>query len=60
MEVYTVIFECVLNRKQKMNLREQLGPRNSCVEKAMNTIPSTVAEVSHLQIFVGQQYFSEN
>lgn len=60
MEVNRVMFKCVLNREQQKKLREQLGPRNTRVEKAMNTIPSTVAEVSHLQIFGGQQYFSEN
>lgn len=40
-------------------MREQLCLRNARVEKAMNTAPSTVAEVSDIQIFDRQQYFSK-
>lgn len=42
-EVFAQFKKVVL--KQQNKLREHLGPRNSCVEKAMNTIPSTVEEV---------------
>lgn len=60
MEVNKVILECVLNREKQNKLREQLCPQNTHVEKAINTTPSTAAEVSHIQIFGGQQYFCEN
>jgi len=55
------MFECiyVLNREQQTKLREQLCPRNARVEKAMNTTPFTVAEVSAIRIF-SRQYFSKN
>lgn len=64
MEVNIIMFECVyicvLNREQQTKLREHLCPRNARVEKDMNTPPFTVAEVSAIQIFSRQQYFSKN
>lgn len=46
---------CVLNREHQTKSREEFCMRNARVEKAMNTTPSTVAEVSDRQ-----QYFSKN
>uniref|UniRef100_A0A673GTX4 Kinesin motor domain-containing protein n=1 Tax=Sinocyclocheilus rhinocerous TaxID=307959 RepID=A0A673GTX4_9TELE len=43
-EVFAQFKKVVLEQQKK--LREQLGPRNTRVEKAMNTTPSTVAEGS--------------
>uniref|UniRef100_A0A8C1EPR0 Kinesin family member 9 n=1 Tax=Cyprinus carpio carpio TaxID=630221 RepID=A0A8C1EPR0_CYPCA len=43
-EVFAQFKKVVLEQQKK--LREQLGPRNPRVEKAMNTTPSTVAEGS--------------
>uniref|UniRef100_A0A671MBB8 Kinesin-like protein n=1 Tax=Sinocyclocheilus anshuiensis TaxID=1608454 RepID=A0A671MBB8_9TELE len=43
-EVFAQFKKVVLEHQKK--LREQLGPRNTRVEKAMNTTPSTVAEGS--------------
>ncbi|KAK2913990.1 hypothetical protein QQF64_030187 [Cirrhinus molitorella] len=51
-EVFAQFKKVVMEQQKK--LREQFGPRNTCVEKAMNTMPFTAAAVQGSVVAVGQ------